>query len=137
MNLDELRKALGTGSPGEQLEVVRYLEPSCQSEQQAYAYLWAIVASLLRAGRLVAAAALLWGVELFNSKPESVKRIFRAIEAEDHDVEGLLRLLDRANDRVHRKKGLHPDAWLWSQGSAPSGDRVRWLRRARLAQRSG
>ncbi|HEX3445673.1 MAG TPA: hypothetical protein VHS80_13240 [Chthoniobacterales bacterium] len=82
MNLDELRKALGNGAPEEQLEVVRYLEPSCQSVEQAYAYLWAIMAQLLRAGRLVAAAAFLWGLDLFDARPQSVKRIFRAIEAE-------------------------------------------------------
>jgi hypothetical protein len=82
MNLDDLRKALGTGSPQEQLEVVKYLEPSCQTESQAYAYLWTIVAGLLRTGRLVAAAAFLWGLELFDARPRSVKRIFQAIELE-------------------------------------------------------
>jgi hypothetical protein len=64
------------------LEVVRYLEPSCKTVEQAFAYLWAIVAQLLRAGRLVAAAAFLWGLDLFDARPASVKRIFRAIEAE-------------------------------------------------------
>lgn len=82
MNLDELRKSLGSGTPEEQLEVVRYLEPSCQTPQQAYAYLWSIIVHLLRSDRLVAAAAFLWGEDLFNARPLSVKRIFRAIEQE-------------------------------------------------------
>ena len=82
MNLDDLRKALGAGTPDEQLSVVRYLEPTCTTHAQAYAYLWAIVVQLLRADRLVAAAAFLWGLDLFDSRPLSVKRIFKAIDSE-------------------------------------------------------
>jgi hypothetical protein len=81
VNLDDLRRSLGTGSDEEALGTVQELESTCQSIEQARAYLWAIVSQLLRANRLVAVATLLWGTELFDARPKSVGRIFRSIES--------------------------------------------------------
>jgi hypothetical protein len=82
MTLRDLRQSLGRGTPDELLGTVQELEPSCQSNEQAQAYLWAIVSQLLRAGRLIQAAALLWGEDLFDARPKVVRRIFSAIESE-------------------------------------------------------
>jgi hypothetical protein len=82
MTLEELRKSLGTGSDEELIGTVAELEPSCQTLSQAHAYLWALISRLLRNGRLIAVANLLWGRELFDTRPQSVKRIWQAIESE-------------------------------------------------------
>jgi hypothetical protein len=82
MNLDDLRRSLGNGTDDELIGTVAELEPTCASITQARAYLWAVVSQLLRANRLVATATLLWGRELFDARPLSVKRIFDAICSE-------------------------------------------------------
>lgn len=81
-SIDILRESLGDGSEPERLAAVRELEPSCELIAQADAYLWTLVWKLLRANQLLAVAELIWTHELFDARPESVRRIWRAIHTE-------------------------------------------------------
>lgn len=52
----------------------------CNSEAEANAYILVYVNRLLQAGAYGAAATVLWGDNIFDSRPKSVKRIWKAIK---------------------------------------------------------
>jgi hypothetical protein len=79
--LDRLREVLGSGSDEERLEAVQSIEPKCKILAQADAFLWAVVWRLLRSGRLLEVAQLIWTEELFDARPEVVKKIWNKIES--------------------------------------------------------
>lgn len=63
------------------MHVVRRYHPEIEVIQQAYAFIQLLVQQLLDQSRYGAAAELLWGPVRFNPRPQSVKRIWTAINS--------------------------------------------------------
>lgn len=61
------------------IKAVRLFESSCESDQQADAYIFAYICRLLNVGSLGGAAAVIWPKSLFDPRPLEVRRIWAAI----------------------------------------------------------
>jgi len=85
------------------LAAIQSLDPSVKNTQQADAFIFEYAVRLIAAGQKSSAAILLWGDRQFNPRPQSVSRIWRAIE--DH----ALVLLQGAGGLG---KTLTPAAWI-------------------------
>jgi len=81
VNILDFRSRIGNGTDEEVLEAVNSFYPDVRDYESARAKIWAILCNLLDRERYIAAATLLWGRELFDGRPESVSRIFHALNA--------------------------------------------------------
>jgi len=78
MNLDEFRASIEGGEDALYFGV-HALRPEITTYPDAVSFVRLLVARLLAANRYGAAALILWGPRVFNPHPESVKRIWTAI----------------------------------------------------------
>lgn len=61
------------------LDGCRDIKPEIDTEEQADTFIWTYVQRLLQARRYAPAGLVLWGENLWNVKPECVRRVFKAI----------------------------------------------------------
>jgi hypothetical protein len=80
MNISQFRRELEQEEGDEwKVRVVQQYHPEVQVVEQANALIQVMVQQLLDMGRYGAAAELLWGSAKFNPRPQSVKKIWTAI----------------------------------------------------------
>lgn len=73
------RASLGSGSPEEKVKACYGVDKSITTPQKADRWLTAWITKLLAQYRDIEAGYLLWGPDIFDSRPECVQRILRAI----------------------------------------------------------
>jgi hypothetical protein len=81
MDLAALRKSFGECTPEEITSGCNALDPRIDSYEAACQWLWIIIRRLLDANKYRAAALILFGPDLFDSRPQGVSRILNAIQS--------------------------------------------------------
>jgi hypothetical protein len=76
-----LRESLGSRSDEDIVAGVHYWNPWINSLEAAREWLWSIIFWLLYSGEYRAAIHLIWGSDLFDSRPNAVKTLFHAIDS--------------------------------------------------------
>jgi hypothetical protein len=80
LSLDKLREDFGNGTEEEITKACFIVDARINSYDRAVQWISMLVARLLAANRYVAAASILWGRDLFDPRPQSVRRMLSAID---------------------------------------------------------
>lgn len=83
MNISQFRRDIEGLEDDDLVQAVRIYRPDVESLEQVNAFIMLLVQQLLDNNRYGAAAELLWGPARFNPRPQSVKRIWTAINRWD------------------------------------------------------
>lgn len=84
MDLLEFRRSCGECDDESLVKAVAKIEPSVETADQSKVWIWTLVRQLLDSDRYGAAGMLLWGPELFNSKPHAVQKLLQMVRSKQN-----------------------------------------------------